>query len=302
MAGLASNLWGIYMIAFYRAEKRFRALGVIALSMLVFTEPLRAGDHAPAAGGSAKDAYQSLINGNERFVSGHAKHPAQDDETRKGLAGGQQPQTIILSCSDSRVAPEVIFDQGLGQVFVIRNAGHVPDSSAIASIEYAIEHLGSKLLVVMGHESCGAVKATLSTPVGKSAGSPDIDKLITAIRPNLMGLSMSAEDKTIRGPVKANVEGAARDVFKKSAIVREAVKSKGFRIVQAVYELASGKVSFNTWDMDRFDALAGSPAAAPLKKNEVRKKDAAGSATSLSAKKLVEKKDNHAQDDHAHGH
>lgn len=151
----------------------------------------------------------------------------------------------MLSCSDSRVPPEKIFDEGPGKIFTIRLAGHVVNSDAIGSIEYALEHLGSKVLVVMGHDSCGAVKAALTTPEGKSTGSPHIDSLIAKIRPAISGFkSIPAEDKTLEGPVKANVTATVKDLIKRSKIIREFIESDRLLIAQGIYHLASGQVDF----------------------------------------------------------
>ena len=174
----------------------------------------------------------------------------RDEKTRSELAAGQNPFAIVLSCSDSRVPPEVVFDQGLGDVFVVRSAGHVLDPGPIASIEYAIEHLGARLIVVMGHESCGAVKAALSLPIGKSAGSVDLDRLVAKIKPYMSSFKPGSADKLLRGPVKANTSGVARELIRKSAIVRTRLQLQEVSLVTAIYGLSSGQVEFNMWDMD----------------------------------------------------
>ena len=109
----------------------------------------------------ATEAWRRLADGNERFVDDRPEHPRQDADRRAELASGQQPVAAILGCSDSRVAAEVLFDQGLGDLFVIRNAGQVASASAIASIEYAVAVLGVPLVVVLAHDRCGAVKAAI---------------------------------------------------------------------------------------------------------------------------------------------
>lgn len=189
-------------------------------------------------------AIKEIQAGNKRFIEGQPNNANQDKPTRERLATGQQPPVIVLSCSDSRVPPEKVFDQGLGQIFTIRLAGHTITADSIASIEYAIEHLGSKVLVVMGHDSCGAVKAALTTPPGKSAGSPSLDSLIAKIRPGIASFKVSPNDKTLEGPVKANVTAAVKELVKKSNIVREALESNELLLAQAIYHLASGEVEF----------------------------------------------------------
>lgn len=208
------------------------------------------GGHSDAPGKSPRDSLDMLKQGNQRFVDNKMSAPRRDDKTRTELAASQHPFAIVVSCSDSRVPPEVLFDQGLGDLFVVRTAGHVLDPGPIASIEYALEHLGARLIVVMGHESCGAVKAALTTPVGKSAGSPDLDRLVAKIKPYLSSFKPLSTDKLMRGPVKANTAGVARELMKKSAIVREKLKHQEISLVTAIYGLASGQVEFNMWDMD----------------------------------------------------
>lgn len=197
---------------------------------------------------SAKEAWnaiQEIQSGNKRFVEGRPSNSNQDKATREKLANGQQPPVIVLSCSDSRVPPEKIFDQGLGQIFAVRLAGHVLNAEAIASIEYAVEHLHSKALVVMGHDSCGAVKAALTTPPGKSAGSASLDSLIAKIRPGIAAFkNISPDDKTLEGPVKANVLATVKELIKKSKIVREALEKNELLLAQGIYHLSSGEVEF----------------------------------------------------------
>ena len=186
-----------------------------------------------------------LQDGNARFVAGKPHHCRTEEHTRESLASGQAPSAIVMSCSDSRVPPEKVFDQDLGELFTIRVAGNVLDPENIASMEYALKNLGSRLIVIMGHESCGAVKAALEVPKGGDAGSPSLNLLIADIRTNL-GPSPATIDKTLRGPVKANVDAVANALLKRSPIVKEAVTSGRVKIVRAIYSLASGQVEF--WD------------------------------------------------------
>ena len=107
-------------------------------------------------------AWKALKEGNERFVAGKPAHPSQSIEDRARLAGAQHPTAVVFGCADSRVAAEIIFDQGLGDMFVVRTAGHVIDSAVLGSVEYAVTVLNVPLIAVLGHDSCGAVKATLA--------------------------------------------------------------------------------------------------------------------------------------------
>lgn len=195
------------------------------------------------------EAFSNLQNGNMRFYEGRAIHPNQSLDRKDALTSGQTPHTIVLSCSDSRVPPELIFDQGLGEVFVVRVAGNVVNTDGIASIEYALEHLGAKLIVVMGHESCGAVGAAVNYQKGISAGSASLDELVEKIKG---GLSTSAQahakqDKSFREAVKENVDGNAMELLRKSDIIREKVRRKEIVIAHAIYSLKSGRVEF--WDV-----------------------------------------------------
>lgn len=230
--------------------------------------------HAPAKGPTGWEAYSQLQNGNMRFSEGKLAHPHQDVSRRDSLASGQQPHTIILSCSDSRLAPELVFDQGLGDVFVVRNAGNVVNAESIASIEYAIEHLGSKLLVVMGHESCGAVGAAIATKPGSSAGSASLDVLVKHVRGNLSATSVAAaaSDKSLRPAVKENVTANLRELLQKSKIVREAVHKHGLVLAQAVYSLKTGRVDF--WDVgQKFEGVIDDHVTTAIQEGHVESAD-----------------------------
>jgi carbonic anhydrase len=189
---------------------------------------------------------ESLKNGNQRFVHGELLHPRQGPDERLALAKGQAPGAIVLSCADSRVPPEVLFDQGLGDLFVVRVAGNIAGPAEVASIEYALEHLGSRLLVVMGHDSCGAVNAALSTPPGKSAGSPDLDRLVSEIQRNLARehFQLKSADPANHNQAMANVDAVAEDLRQRSEIVRERVEKGDLRIVRSIYDLSTGQVEF----------------------------------------------------------
>lgn len=216
--------------------------------------------HAPTSKTNGWEALSTLQTGNMRFYEGHPKHPHQDIPRREELAGGQKPPAIVISCSDSRVPPEQLFDQGLGDIFTIRNAGNVMSAETIASAEYAIEHLGSRLLLVMGHESCGAVGAAISAVPGQSIGSPSLDTLIKQVQVSQAAKAAAASDKTFRHGVKENVAAQLAELVRKSAIVREAVAAKGLVLGQSIYSLKSGRVEF--WDVGK---TAGEPVQVPEK-------------------------------------
>lgn len=208
--------------------------------------PAEAAHHSRKVGAVASDkALGWLKNGNTRYLKGFLRKDGatQKDVTR--LSTGQAPHTIVLSCSDSRVPPEVVFDQKLGEIFVIRTAGEMVDDSVLASIEYGVEHLGANLILVMGHSSCGAVKAAFSTPPGTDTGSPYINALVAEVQPRL--------EKRLRKPASSgfvaegwdNARGVSQKLMEKSKIIRDAAKSGTLRVETALYHLDSGKVEWN---------------------------------------------------------
>ncbi len=208
------------------------------------------GDHAKshrkAGEVDADKAWSWLKNGNKRFTKGSFRKDGAQKSDIERLSTGQKPHSIVLSCSDSRVPPEVVFDQKLGEVFVVRTAGQSLDTAAVASIEYAVEHLGSNLIVIMGHEACGAVKATLSTGEGQSAGSPSLDALVKNIKPRVAGFSAEKHSDGFIKEGWANVTGTHKELLEKSQIVRDAVQSGDVKIQSALYHLKSGNVEWKT--------------------------------------------------------
>ena len=193
---------------------------------------------------TAETSLRYLVNGNKRFTGKHFRNDGVSMKDLNKLSSGQKPHAIVLSCSDSRVPPEVVFDQKLGEIFVVRTAGQALDSSAIASIEYAVSHLGSNLIVVMGHESCGAVKAALSTLSGGDAGSPSLNKLVGDIHPRLQRFSRIPASAGVVDESWANVEGVASDLAARSEIIQKAIESGELHVEKALYHLGSGVVDW----------------------------------------------------------
>ncbi len=238
----------------HRVETNRMKLNVlwgVCTAVFAFGQAALASDHEEARGQPAASAYHDLVAGNQRFVEGTPKPWKADAKLRGELAKGQKPKAIVLSCSDSRVPPELVFDQTIGEVFPIRVAGNVLGAAQVASIEYALSHLGTNLIVVMGHESCGAVKAALATPRGQSTGSIDLDSLIASVQSNLDDKAdaggraiASADDKTLRKPVMQNVDAVAEGLVKRSKIVRDFVATGQVKVVRGVYSLETGKVDF----------------------------------------------------------
>ena len=178
-----------------------------------------------------------LKAGNARFIEDKLDGQLQDSARRKTLTSGQEPYAIVLSCADSRVVPELAFDAGLGELFVVRVAGNVANSSSIGSIEYAVAHCGTKLIVVLGHESCGAVTAAVA---GGNNGY-NINHLLAHINP---AIAACGDGAPIADVVKKNAQLVVGDLKERSSIIRKAVDSGDVKIVPAYYNLGSGKVDF----------------------------------------------------------
>ncbi|HEY8272559.1 MAG TPA: carbonic anhydrase [Pseudobdellovibrionaceae bacterium] len=185
-----------------------------------------------------------LKNGNIRFVKHSLRNDGDTAKDRARVASSPNPHAIIISCSDSQVPPEIVFDQKLGEIFVIRTAGESLDTAAVASIEYGLEHFGSNLIVVLGHESCEAVKTALATLGGEDAGSPSMNRLMANLRPHLKSFEGKplSEGTLIEG--WANAEGVAKDLIGRSQIVRDALNTGEVKIQTALYHLGSGVVEF----------------------------------------------------------
>ncbi|MBI5168921.1 MAG: carbonic anhydrase [Candidatus Eisenbacteria bacterium] len=201
-----------------------------------------AAAHAAPAGhpdeGDA-DVWARLLAGNRRFVSGRTRTRGVVAQ-RAALVGGQHPDAIVLACADSRVGPELLFDQSLGDLFVVRTAGNIVDPIVLGSMEYAVEHLHAKLIVVLGHGSCGAVKAACSND---ELPSQNLVALVQEIRPTVQKLTSCFEGaELVERGVRANARHSAAQILANSAILRDAVEKGHLRIVTAYYDLASGEV------------------------------------------------------------
>jgi len=194
-------------------------------------------DTVSATAPGPDEALKRLIEGNQRFVAGAAQHPDSSAERRTEVAAGQHPIAIVLCCADSRVGPEVVFDQGLGDIFVLRNAGNILDDHTIGSIEYAVEHLAAPLIVVVGHERCGAVTAAVNG--GELPGH--IHSIVDAIAPAIVSAKAEAGDK-VDNSVRANAVYVAGILRRIGPIVGEAVQAGKVKVVAARYDLDSGVV------------------------------------------------------------
>jgi len=185
--------------------------------------------------------WQRLLDGNARFVSGQSTHPHQDGARRAELAAGQKPFAVIIGCADSRTSPEILFDQGLGDLFVIRLAGNIVDDAALGSVEFAVAALGAKLIVVLGHEKCGAVKATVGVVNGDPAPANHIASIVEAIKPAVQAAKGRAGD-AVENAVRENVHEVVEKLKAAAPVLEPLVKSGELKVVGARYDLDDGKV------------------------------------------------------------
>lgn len=189
---------------------------------------------------SAREALDRLRDGNKRFVADRAAGGSGTTETRRAeLADGQEPFAIILGCSDSRVPAEIVFDQGLGDLFVIRVAGNIVAPSQVGSVEFAAERFHTRLVVVLGHSQCGAVTATLEEMRRPATGqSQNLRSIVNRIRPAVEGLT------DVGQAVRANVRASANHLRHGSSVLEHLLLTNGLRVVGAEYSLETGVVDF----------------------------------------------------------
>jgi carbonic anhydrase len=193
---------------------------------------------------SADDALSRLVAGNERFVRGEARFPTVQKEVLAELAKGQHPYATIIGCSDSRVPPELVFDAGFGELFVVRVAGNVISHEVMGTMQYAAVHLKTPLFLVLGHEGCGAVQAALAAKFRGARERSRIERLLENIAPGLENISSDASaDDQLKAGVEANVRWAMRQIMDTPEARARAAEGV-LRLVGAVYELTTGRVRF----------------------------------------------------------
>ena len=190
---------------------------------------------------SPVSAWKALKEGNERFVAGQPEHPSQSIEHRASLAEEQKPTAVVFGCADSRVAAEIIFDQGLGDMFVVRTAGHVIDSAVLGSVEYAVTVLNVPLIVVLGHDSCGAVKATLAALDDGAVPGGYVRDVVERVTPSILlgrrdGLTRVDEFET------RHVNETAAQLRSRSTAIADRVDAGALAIAGVTYQLADGRV------------------------------------------------------------
>jgi len=192
---------------------------------------------------SADIALAELIAGNRRFVSGAMQHPNASDERRAKLAAGQSPIAAVLSCSDSRVPPEIVFDQGLGDLFVVRVAGNIASPAEIGSLEYAVEHLHVPLIVVLGHDKCGAVAAALEAVESGGTAPGHVGVIVDAIKPAVLTARKQTGD-LLANAIRNNVGLVDRQLRDSQPLLAPAAAASKLKIAAAVYSLTSGAVTY----------------------------------------------------------
>ena len=189
---------------------------------------------------------EELLNGNKRFVKGESALENDLICKRCELEKSQSPKAIIVACSDSRTPPEILFDQGLGDLFEIRTAGNILSQYDVASIEYAISKLSTKLILVLGHESCGAIKEAIKLRINESAGSPCLNALASRIQTNVLAmggcLETEAGDDLLKTHAIANTKAEIKSLLNKSSIVKKSYRENKVEIFPAMYSFKTGIV------------------------------------------------------------
>ncbi|PYC67912.1 carbonic anhydrase [Micromonospora arborensis] len=192
--------------------------------------------------GTPAEALRRLQAGNLRFTSGHGRHPHQGLDDLHRLAAGQHPFAVTVGCADSRVAPEVLFDQGLGDLFDNRVAGNIVDDLLLGSVEFAVEEFGCLLIVVLGHERCGAITATIDAIQSGGTAPGHIGTIVDSLRPVVEPLLNQPGD-LVENAVCANIAAQVRALSTRSTIIAEKVHQGALRVVGARYDLDTGRVS-----------------------------------------------------------
>jgi len=199
---------------------------------------------SPIEFATSDQALSRLEQGNRRCVEGKSAHGHDLAKWRERFLAKQKPFATVLGCSDSRVPPELLFDQGFGALFVIRVAGNIVDPDVVGSIQYAVEHLDNRLIVVLGHQNCGAVAAALSRPEQTQGEPPELGELLNRIRPAIATVNRNLErEQLIMAAVEANVRTSVKQLRHVPSIAA-AIKTKNVKVLGAVYHIDSGKISF----------------------------------------------------------
>ena len=191
---------------------------------------------------SPQAAWDALVRGNNRFVTGAPAHPRQDIERREALAAKQKPFAAVFGCADSRLSAEIIFDVGLGDLFVVRNAGQVIAETILGSLEYAVEVLGVPVILVLGHDECGAIRATIDATEGNlNSEGKFIHDLVARIKPTVQAAN-AAGKHAIDDVTELHIQDTINEMLTRSALIASAVKAGKLAVVGANYKLTLGEV------------------------------------------------------------
>lgn len=191
---------------------------------------------------SPREAWAAMVAGNHRFVTGDPAHPRQDIDVREALAEKQRPFAALFGCADSRLSAEIIFDVGLGDLFVVRNAGQVIGETILGSLEYSVEVLGVPLILVLGHDECGAIRATMDSVAGNLAAEGQfIHHLVDQIRPTVLEANASGKTE-IDEVTEWHVQDTINEMLTRSKTISDAVKAGKLGVVGANYKLALGEI------------------------------------------------------------
>lgn len=216
----------------------------VGSNVLAVDAKAQGGGTVSALNARQKAILDELMKGNERYVSGKA---GDHDliAARKILAHGQNPSTAIIRCADSRVAPELVFDMALGELFVCGVAGNIPTDEIVASLEYAVSNLGTELIVVMGHSDCGAVGAALSHQNSIDSLPGNLPGLLSQILPSVLAVGKTSDD-ALSASIKRNAMDGAGRIPKMSTVVDSSIREGKVGIVSGVYDLSSGQFILST--------------------------------------------------------
>lgn len=192
------------------------------------------------------EAWDALVEGNARFVADEHSHPRQDADRRAALVDGQAPFVAVLGCSDSRVPAEIVFDQGIGDLFVVRTAGQATDPAVLGSVEYGVEHLGVPLVVVLGHERCGAVAAAVASVASGTRPEGFVRDVVERVVPSVLAAADGDTPATAAEVEHVHVAATVDLLMERSEVLSEAVAEGRCAVVGAVYQLDGGAVQVVT--------------------------------------------------------
>ncbi len=269
-----------------------------AMTFALLGGPASADDHQDHAAMSPaiEASLQKLMEGNQRFVNGESSHPNMSKEYREELSKGQSPYAVIVSCADSRVPPELLFDAGPGDLFVIRDAGNVVGDNEMASVEYAVAVLGTPVVVVVGHESCGAVDAAVKTRTEGAEFEGKIDELVATIMPSVKSAQERAEGgELLEAAIEDNAQRVAEQLRTSDPFLSQAIADGKLKVIAARYDLNTGQVTAYAMKASTCAMCAAGETCAKCEAK--KKKAAAGHSHSHDGEAA------HSHDgDHAHGH